>query len=232
MTEYHSMFERFLLVGSLAYLGACLAAMFIRFATIHLKKVKKPIMALMMLMTAYAGAKHYYRIKLFNPDPEVKNIYDHGSYVTNSYVHLEFMTIGLPVDAPIIFGYMPDGSIDEADFVTVKNLTRSEWERLYENDDGIISTDISWPYDGVATVQRWYLGTTYVAPPSVHTNGVLNCYGLKTIDGNALPKKTLVIEYNFLTYPPRQMGTYYDSVHDALNAEEFEGERIPYELEK
>ena len=232
MTDYHSMFERLLLIGSLACLSALWAVMLIRFATGYLKKVQKPILAFMILMCAYAGVKHSYVVNLFNPDAEVKNIYDYGSYVTNSYVHLEFMTIGLPVDAPIIFGYLPDGSTNEADFVTVKNLTRYEWENLYENDEGIISTDISWPHDGEATQQRWYLGTTYVAPPSVHTNGVLSCYGLKTLDGNALPKKTLVIEYSFLTYPPRQMGTYYDSVHDALNAEEFEGERIPYELEQ
>ena len=232
MTDARSIFEAVMQEFALRCLAICVMAMIFYYASQYSRKLKIPIRIFSFLFCLSAGAKYFYLINLFSPDPEIKYVYDTGSYVTNSYVHLEFKTIGLPDEAPIIFGFLPGGSTNEADFVTVLNMTRLEWVDQYANDDEAVVTDVSWGFNGEATQYQWYLGTTYVAPPSVHTNGVLNCYGLKTLDGNALPKKTLVIEHCFLTYPPKQMGSYYDSVHDALNAEEFEGERIPYDLEQ
>ena len=231
MTEYYAIFRKATLVYALIFLGLTWAAWFGIVAHKKLGKLQKGLLIFFVLMCGFAGAKNYPKVKIVNPDPEIKYIYDINSYATNSYVHLEFSTFALPTDARILFGYMPKGSTNESEFVLVKDLTRLEWENLYSTADGVIKTDVSWMNGGEAWENNWYLGTTYVAPPSVHTNGVLNCYGIRTLDGNALPKRTLVIEHSFITYPPRQMGSYYDSVDDALNAEEFEGERIPYDLE-
>lgn len=183
-----------------------------------------------LCMGAYAGVKHLMnKVHIVSSDFETQYIFDTGSYVTNDFVHLEFNTIGLPDSAPIVFGWASYDATNIADFVVVHATTWGEWKADYFD---VERNEIVWDYssfDGNAMDVAWYLYTTYIVPPSVHTNGVLNCYGINTPQGGVL-KKSIVLEDASLIFPPEELGDYSERVDEIIGAEECTEERIPYEL--
>lgn len=182
-----------------------------------------------LCMIAYAGVKNLNKVNIVSSDFESQYIFDTGSYVTNDFVHLEFNTLGLPDSAPIVFGWASYDATNVADFVVVRATTWGEWKADYFD---VERNEIVWDYssfDGNAMDVAWYLYTTYVVPPSVHTNGVLNCYGINTPQGG-VPKKSIIVEDETITFPPKELGDYNNSVDEIIGAEECTEERIPYEL--
>lgn len=183
-----------------------------------------------LCMGAYAGVKHIIKVVFVSSDYESRYLYDAGSYVTNTHVHLSFSAIGLPSSARVVFGYAPFTATNIEQFVSVYDMTLAEWEANFLDIElGAIVCDLTPEGTNEAWEVGWYIYTTYVVPPSVHTNGVLNVYGISSPQGG-VPKKTLVIEDTTLIYPPRQLGDYRHKVNGALNAEKCETERLPYEL--
>ncbi|MBO5705554.1 MAG: hypothetical protein J6S05_00890 [Bacteroidaceae bacterium] len=202
-------------------------------------KVKSLAFLLMCAVaTYYGGAKFISETKRVNfprTDPDVQHIVDHGSYVTNDCAYISFSTIALPSDALIIVAYAPPDATNESQVVTVAALTRSQWLMQFPGKDGADATarfawDTAW--GDKATDYVWYCYTTWAPAPSVHTNGVLNCYGIK-VSNLGILKRTVLIENGRILSPDEILGDFEDSKNAILNAETYEGvERKPYELEE
>ena len=192
---------------------------------------RHPIFIVMSTVaTLYGGAKLCYNINIPRTDADVSYLFDNGSYVTNNHAYISFTAIGLPADARVLVAYAPPGASNETQVVVVVDMSLSEWVARYDCKLRY-EWDTSW--GDAAWEYRWYLYTTWVKPPSVHTNGVLNCYGIAVKDTVGVLKGTLVIEDRELTYPHGFLeGNFKDAVPYVLDAEIYEGEeRLPYELE-
>lgn len=109
----------------------------------------------------YGGSKSYTRSVSF-PRTDIEQAYliDTGSYVTNDLVHLSFTTFLVPQDAMIFLEYWPDGSTNEADFVTAYAATLENFPQ-----------PLDFPFEN-AISNRWYCYTTWTPGPAVQTNGV------------------------------------------------------------
>jgi hypothetical protein len=187
--------------------------------------------AMSTVATLYGGAKFYRNVSIPRTDADMQYLYDNGSYVANDHAYVSFTAIGLPADARVIVAYAPPEASNETQVVTVADMSLSEWMASYgcklRYEWDTLQGDAAWEY-------KWYLYTTWVKPPSVHTNGVLNCYGIAAVkDTVGVLKGTLVIEGRELTYPHGLLeGNLKDAVPHVLDAEIYEGEeRLPYELE-
>ena len=186
-----------------------------------------------VVATYYGGAKFYSRVNVPRTDADVQYLVDAGSYVTNDHAYVAFNAYGLPSDAPVIVGYAPGDATNESQFVPMVDLTLTEWHTQFPGSGCHVAARIEWPTSlgDRADQYQWYLYTTYTPAPSVHTNGVLNCYGMRCSIGG-VPKRTVVIEDAEITYPPEELGDFTDTLTPALNATETTTERKPYELEE
>ena len=194
---------------------------------------RSPIfVAMCTVATFYGGAKFYRNVSIPRTDADAQYLYDNGSYVTNDHAYISFTTVGLPADARILVAYAPPDASNETQVVTAVDLTLSEWTARYDCKLRY-EWDVSW--GDAAWEYKWYLYTTWVRPPSVHTNGVLNCYGIAAVKGSAgVPKRTVVVEGGRMSYPEEQLRWFdeEDVTDGVLDAETYEGEeRLPYELE-
>ena len=203
-------------------------------------KVKSLAFLLMCAVaTYYGGAKFISETKRVNfprTDPDAQHIVDRGSYVTNDCAYISFSTIALPPDALILVAYAPPDATNESQVVTVAALTRSQWLMQFPGKDGADATarfawDTAW--GDKATDYVWYCYTTWTPAPSVYTNGVLNCYGIKIDNLGGVLKRTVLIENGRILSPDEILGDFEDSKGAILDAETYEGvERKPYELEE
>lgn len=185
------------------------------------------------IATFYGGAKYYPKVNIPRTDADVQYLVDAGSYITNDYAYIAFSAYGLPGDARIIVGYASDDATNETQFITMVDLTLTEWRTRFSGVPGLVEARIEWDtsWGDRADQYKWYLYTTYTPAPSVHTNGVLNCYGIVCPIGG-VPKRTVVIANDEIVYPPEELGDFSDMLTPALNAEETTTERKPYELEE
>lgn len=194
---------------------------------------RHPIFIVMSTVaTFYGGAKFYRNVNIPRTDADTQYLYDNGSYVTNDHAYVSFTAVGLPADARVIVAYAPPDASNETQVVTAMDLPLSEW---MANHDCKLRYEWNTSWGDAAWDYKWYLYTTWVKPPSVHTNGVLNCYGIAAVAGTVgVPKGTLVIEGRELTYPHGLLeGDFKDEVPRVFDAEIYEGEeRLPYELEE
>lgn len=187
--------------------------------------------AMCTVATFYGGAKFYRSISIPRTDADTQYLYDNGSYVTNDHTYISFTAIGLPADARILVAYAPPEASNETQVVVKTDMPLSEWMASHDCKL-VIPWDTSW--GDAAWDYKWYLYTTWVKPPLVHTNGVLNCYGIAAVPGKVgVPKGTLLLEGSNLVYPHGLLeGDFKDAVPLVLDAEIYEGEeRLPYELE-
>lgn len=183
---------------------------------------------MLMVTTAYGGTKLYHMLNFPRTDPDVAYIIDAGSYATNDHVLVSFRTVALPPDARIILGYAPADATNETQFVVYADLTLAEWRSL-------LPARFDWggQWGDRADNYRWYIFTLWTPAPSVHTNGVLNCYGMKLDDIGGVLKRTVLIENGSILSPDEILGDFEDSKGAILDAETYEGEeRKPYELEE
>lgn len=191
---------------------------------------------LCLVTTAYGGVKFYRYLNIPRTDPDVQNIVDHGSYITNDCAYISFNTVGLPPDAPIIVAYAPPEATNESQVITVAALTLSQWLVQFPGKDGAdVTARFAWDtaLGDRADEYQWYLYTTWTPAPSVHTNGVLNCYGIKIDNLGGVLKRTVLIENGRILSPDEILGDFEDSKGAILDAETYEGEeRKPYELEE
>ena len=193
---------------------------------------RRPIFLVMCTVaTFYGGAKFYRSLNIPRTDADMQYLYDNGSYVTNDHAYVAFTAIGLPADARILVAYAPPDASNETQVVVVMDMPLSEWMSRYDcklrYEWDTSRGDAAWEY-------RWYLYTTWVRLPSVHTNGVLNCYGIAAVPEKVgVPKGTLLLEGGDLIYPHGLLESgFRDAVPLVLDAEIYEGEeRLPYELE-
>ena len=186
-----------------------------------------------VVATYYGGAKFCGKVNIPRTDADVQHLYDAGSYVTNDHAYVAFNAVALPMDARILVGYAPTDATNESQFVTMSDLSLTEWLAQFPGTDSQCAARFEWDtsWGDRADQYQWYLYTTYTPAPSVHTNGVLNCYGIRCAIGG-VPKRTVVIEDGGVAFPPQELGDFTDTITPALNAEETETERIPYELEE
>ena len=94
-------------------------------------------------------------------DIETRYLYDEGSVVSNSHVHVAFTTsVLLPASAPIYLDYRPIASTNDLDWATWTNATAATFPRPLDFDfENAISN-------------RWICYTTWTPGPTVHTNGI------------------------------------------------------------
>lgn len=188
--------------------------------------------AMCTVATFYGGAKFYRSVSIPRTDADMQYLYDNGSHVTNDHAYISFTAIGLPADARILVAYAPPEASNETQVVTAVDMTLSEWMASH---DCKLRYEWNTSWGDTAWEYKWYLYTTWVKPPSVHTNGVLNCYGIAAVkDAVGVPKGTLVVEGGKMSYPEEQLRWFdeEDVVDSILDAEIYEGEeRLPYELE-
>ena len=187
--------------------------------------------AMCTVATFYGGAKFYRNISIPRTDADMQYLYDNGSYVTNDHAYISFTAIGLPADAHVLVAYAPPDASNETQVVTAVDMTLSEWMASH---DCKLRYEWNTSWGDTAWEYKWYLYTTWVKPPSVHTNGVLNCYGIAAVPEKVgVPKGTLLLEGGDLIYPHGLLeGNFKDAVPHVLDAETYEGEeRLPYELE-
>ena len=199
-------------------------------------KWRHPIfIAMCVVATYYGGAKFYPNVNIPRTDPDAQYIYDSGSYVTNDHAYISFSTLLLPDDAVIHVAYAPPDATNESQVVFLDSMTLAEWKRL--NCRKRYDWDMSW--GDRADEYKWYLYTTWAPSPSVHTNGVLNCYGIavKADQGSGrwegVTKRTIVVEDGAIVSPDDEFWDFENELEEIQNAPVYGGEeRKPYELEK
>ena len=183
---------------------------------------------LFLVTTSYGGVKFYRYLKIPRTDPDVQNIVDHGSYITNDCAYISFNTVGLPPDAPILVAYAPADATNESQVVTVADLTLAEWLVQFPGEDGAdVTARFAWDTSlgDRADEYQWYLYTTWTPAPSVHTNGVLNCYGIKLDNLGGVLKRTVLIENGRIISPDKILGDFEDSKDAILDAETKQNDR-------
>ena len=233
------MIDAFLTYFPVVLMRVCIAALMVLGIVVYFFGIDRIVRAflrnhpwvsipMLIVTTAYGGTKLYHYLTIPRTDPDIQYIIDAGSYVTNDYAYVAFDTVALPDDARIILGYAPPGATNEMEFVVRADLTLAEWR-------GFLPARFEWSrqWGDRADHYQWYLYTIYTPAPSVHTNGVLNCYGIKVADYGGVLKRTVLIEDGRILSPDEILGDFEDSKDAILDAETYEGEeRKPYELEE
>lgn len=125
----------------------------------------KVFLAFCALATMYAGAKHIGRIEYPFTDPEVRYLTDHGSYVTNDYVHIDFTRNLLVPSSATLY-------VDGCDIQWTNDIDKAaHMFTAYASSFSVTTVPFDLPY-AAATNYNWYVYTDWVPPPVVHTNGV------------------------------------------------------------
>ena len=113
-----------------------------------------------VLATLYGGAKSG-RVSYPFTDPELRYLYDAGSYVTNGYVHVDFTRLAIvPASADLQGWYRPAGSTNDAEWAQMLDTTFADFP---------VPQDIA--FEGAETNDFQFF-TTWTPGPAVHTNGV------------------------------------------------------------
>ena len=106
-------------------------------------------------------------------------IFDNGSYVTNDFVHVDFIKAAfVPQSAPLYCSYRSTASTNDADFVELFRTTFADFS---------VPQDI--PFKGAET-NDFYFYTTWTPGPVAHTNGIAVVYWRQINRDIAAPIKT------------------------------------------
>ena len=112
------------------------------------------------LATLYGGTKHG-SVAFPYTDPELRYLYDAGSYVTNGFVHVNFTRLPMvPASADLQGWYRPVGSTNDAEWAQFLDTTFAAFP---------VPSDIA--FDGAETNDFQFF-TTWTPGPAAHTNGV------------------------------------------------------------
>lgn len=194
------------------------------------------LMSLCTVTTAYAAVKFFRSVQFPRTDPDVQYIIDAGSYVTDDCAYIAFSVVALPSDARVLVAYAPPDATNESQVVTVADLTFAQWLMQFPGNDGaMVAAQFEWDtaWGDYADSYQWYCYTTWTPAPSVHTNGVLTCYGIRVGDMGGVLKRTVLIENGRILSPDEILGDFEDGKDAILDAETYEGEeRLPYEHEE
>ena len=141
----------------------------------------------LILLAGYAGSKGFVAGRVYFPftDPETRYLVDHGSYVTNDCVHLDFSRFLLPDSAMLYVDACPVASTNAtADIFSV-----------WEGTVGEFGAPRDLLYDA-ATNFNWYVYTDWTPGPAFHTNGVLQLIGRQDMAGKGffVPSRTGIYE--------------------------------------
>ena len=132
------------------------------------------LVPLCLVTTAYGAVKFYRYLKIPRTDPDMQNIVDHGSYVTNDFAHVSFGTVGLPSDAPILVAYAPADATNESQVVTVADLTLAEWLVQFPGEDGAdVTARFAWAFLAVAFQTSRSSISAYIDAEKTFINGKL-----------------------------------------------------------
>lgn len=113
-----------------------------------------------VIATLYGGAKHG-SVSFPYTDPEVRYLYDAGSYVTNGYVHVNFTRLPMVPGSADLQGWCrPHGSTNDA-----------EWAQFLDTTFAVFPVPSDIPFDGAETNDFQFF-TTWTPGPAAHTNGV------------------------------------------------------------
>lgn len=115
------------------------------------------------ILALVAGVLFLYgstKVRFASPDLEYDVFTDYDSCVTNNTVRFSFSTFGLPSSAEVYLDYRPEGSTNDADWVTLAHSTLADFPNPAE---------FTFPD---ATNYEWLVYTAWTPGPAVHTNGV------------------------------------------------------------
>lgn len=158
------------------------------------KRIRVAFLLFAAGLTLFAGIKHKVGgISYPYTDPEVRYLYDAGSYVTNDAVHVAFSRMIAPATAPLLIDYRQIDSTNDTDWVNHTTTTFAEFSN---------PCDLQFP---AATNYNWIVYTTWTPGPSVQTNGVWHAYwGIDTKrKGYLIPVRTCVRENGRVIATPK-----------------------------
>lgn len=130
------------------------------------RHARKVFLAVCTVATMYAGAKHVIgHIEYPFTDPEVRYLTDHGSYVTNDYVHIDFTrNILVPSSATLY--------VEGCDIKWTNDIDKAaHMFTAYASAFSETTVPFDLPY-AAATNYNWYVYTDCVPQQVVHTNFV------------------------------------------------------------
>lgn len=112
------------------------------------------------LATMYGGAKTG-TVTYPYTDPEIRYLFDAGSYVTNDYVHVEFTRSAVVPDSADFLGY----------YRSAESTNDEDWVEFLATTFAEFHSPSNVPFAGALT-NSFAFFTTYSPGPVVHTNGV------------------------------------------------------------
>lgn len=150
---------------------------------------KHVFLAGVALSALYGGSKHIHPCgKVEYPFTDIENRYltDRGSFVTNDFVRIDFSRIIAPSDAPLFIDIRRLDQTNDVDWVNWITTTFDAFD---------VPQDIPFP---AASNYNFCVYTTWVPPPAVHTNGVVNIFWQKDIAGRGfvVPMRTVIYVNN------------------------------------
>lgn len=116
--------------------------------------------AAIALATMYGGAKTG-TVTYPYTDPEIRYLFDAGSYVTNDYVHVEFTRSAVVPDSADFLGY----------YRSAESTNDEDWVEFLATTFAEFHSPSNVPFAGALT-NSFAFFTTYTPGPVVHTNGV------------------------------------------------------------
>ena len=119
------------------------------------------VVAPFVVCLVWVGSTKHGSVTYPYTDPEMRYLYDAGSYVTNGYVHVNFTRLSMVPDSADLQGWCrAAGSTNDADWVQFLDATFGAFP---------VPSDI--PFDGAETNDFQFF-TTWTPGPAAHTNGV------------------------------------------------------------
>ena len=112
------------------------------------------------LATLYGGAKHG-SVAFPYTDPELRYLYDAGSYVTNGFVHVNFTRLPMVPDSADLQGWCRPAASTHDD----------EWIQFLDTTFAAFPVPVDIEFDGAETNDFQFF-TTWTPGPAAHTNGV------------------------------------------------------------
>ena len=101
-------------------------------------------------------------------DIEQRYLFDNGSYVTNNFIHINFLRASfVPETAPLYGYFRPVGSTNDAD-----------WVKFIDTTFDLFPVPRDFEFEGAET-NNFMFFTTWTPGPAAHTNGVAVVYWRK-----------------------------------------------------
>ena len=119
------------------------------------------VVAPFVICLVFVGSTKHGSVTYPYTDPEVRYLYDAGSYVTNGYLHVAFTRLPMVPDSADLQGWCrPNASTNDDEWVQFLDTTFAAFP---------VPADIE--FDGAET-NDFIFFTTWTPGPAAHTNGV------------------------------------------------------------